>query len=93
MARLEIQDGAADPTRPFRVAKGSDGALHVKLVGEGAIAADGALIDLSGAMTIAYNGDNTIQYIEVEQDGTTYRQTFSYTSGNLTGLSEWEAQP
>lgn len=42
---------------------------------------------------IAYNADGTVAYIEVTlTDGRVYRQTFTYTSGNLTAVSQWVKQ-
>ena len=43
------------------------------------------------SITIAYSGDD-IDYIEKTIDGVTYRKTFTYTGGNLTGISEWVEQ-
>lgn len=38
------------------------------------------------------NGDGTIQYEERTQGTTTWRQTYSYTDGKLTGGTGWEVQ-
>jgi len=54
--------------------------------------------DLSGyPQVITYNPDNTVNYIDTTktgQDGVpeVYRQTFTYTNGNLTAISEWIKQ-
>lgn len=49
--------------------------------------------------TLSYNGDGTLAYVQVvvpaipgSYPGGTYRQSYSYTSGNLTGISEWVLQ-
>ncbi len=49
--------------------------------------------------TLTYNGDGTLNYIEVTIPGNlgaptggTYRKTFTYTSGNCTGVSAWVKQ-
>ena len=43
------------------------------------------------AKTITYNLDGTIATIVKVVGGVTYTKTFSYTSGNVTGISEWVA--
>jgi hypothetical protein len=49
--------------------------------------------------TLAYNGDGTVNYIQVTvpgipgaYDAAVYRQTFTYTSGKITGISTWVRQ-
>lgn len=42
--------------------------------------------------TIAYNADDTINYIEATDGADTWRQTFSYTGGKVTGISGWVKQ-
>lgn len=51
-------------------------------------------IDFPGhlAQTIAYNGDGTIDYVEATNGSVTWRQTYTYTSGQLVGISAWEVQ-
>lgn len=70
----------------------------------GVVASDGSIIfpdDL--AQTLSYNGDGTLNYIEVTAPATvtpqgvtvlggTYRQTYSYTSSRVTGISKWVKQ-
>ena len=57
-------------------------------------AANGTPLPLASiAQSIAYNGDGTVSHVEVTHDGTTYRQTLTYTSGRITAVSAWEAQP
>lgn len=58
---------------------------------EFATASNGTLINLTGAMTMSYTGD-VLDYIEIVQNGVTYRQTFTYTGNNLTAVSAWVAQ-
>lgn len=49
--------------------------------------------------TFVYNPDGTLNYIQVVTPsiqgvytGGTYRQTFTYTSGSLTNISNWVKQ-
>lgn len=67
----------------------------------GVVASDGAIIfpdDL--AQAFSYNGDGTLNYIQVVAPATpgtayaggTYRQTFSYTSGVVNNISNWVLQ-
>jgi hypothetical protein len=59
----------------------------------GALATDGTVLDLNSlAQTLSYNGNNTVNYIQVTLNDNTYRQTFGYTNGNLTSVSEWIKQ-
>lgn len=44
------------------------------------------------AQTLAYNADGSINYIQASDGSTTWRQTFSYTAGQLTGISAWVKQ-
>lgn len=44
------------------------------------------------AQTIAYDGNNRISTITVSYLGGTYRQTYTYTGANLTGISNWVRQ-
>lgn len=56
-------------------------------------APDGLGIDLdSAAQTYAYNGDGTLNYIQVISGGSTYRQTYTYSVGVLSGTSAWVKQ-
>jgi hypothetical protein len=57
-----------------------------------AIADDGTALDTTGERTLSYTVDNKVEYIEVESGGNTYRQTFTYTDGNLTHVSGWVLQ-
>lgn len=59
----------------------------------GQIASDGLVIyPDSLAQSLAYNSDGTLNYIEVVASSGTYRQTLTYTSGNLSGVSTWVKQ-
>ncbi|MCK2095216.1 hypothetical protein [Thauera aromatica] len=59
-----------------------------------ALAANGTPLPLASLpQSIAYNPDGTVNYIQVTHAGTTYRQTLTYTSGRITAVSAWEAQP
>jgi len=85
MAKLEHRD-QADST--YRVTDGSNGAVHTKGVGSGAVASDGTVLDLGGALVMSYTA-GVLQYIEVASGEDTYRQTFTYTGDDMTGVSAW----
>lgn len=53
----------------------------------------GDFIPDDAPQTLAYNVDDTLNYIEVTDDGKTWRQTYGYTDGKLTSISGWELQP
>ena len=44
------------------------------------------------AQTLNYNLDDTLNYVEVVYGGNTYRQTLTYSGGNVTAVSEWVKQ-
>lgn len=45
------------------------------------------------AQTLTYNGQGQVSTISVvDLEGNTFVQTFTYTSGNLTGISAWVKQ-
>lgn len=48
----------------------------------------------SCAQALTYNTDGTVNYITAGPDhlGYTYRQTLTYTSGKVTGISAWVKQ-
>lgn len=53
---------------------------------------DGVELDLADLdQTLSWNGDGTIAYAEVTL-GDVYRQTYTYTTGKLTGISKWVKQ-
>lgn len=55
-------------------------------------ASDGVELDLDDlAQVLSWNGDGTLAYAEVSIGGT-YRQTYTYTTGKLTGISKWIKQ-
>lgn len=57
------------------------------------IANDGVSLILGDLdQTLAYNVDGTLNYIEVVYNGNTYRQTMTYGSGHLTGISKFVKQ-
>jgi len=67
----------------------------------GVVASDGAIIFPDElAQTLSWNSDSTLAYIQVvvpatpgtNYAGGTYRQTFTYTSGLVTGVSVWTKQ-
>lgn len=56
-------------------------------------ASDGASFDLdSVAQTLAYDGSNKLTSITVVYRNNTYKQTYTYTAGNLTSISQWTLQ-
>lgn len=58
-----------------------------------AMGSDGQSIDLDSApTTLTYNGDGTLATATVVWAGKTYTQTFTYTSGKLTGITAWVLQ-
>lgn len=58
------------------------------------IASNGRVIPFDSLpQTFSYNTDGSINYIQVIYDGATYRQSFTYSSGVLTGISAWVATP
>lgn len=60
---------------------------------EAVIASDGAALNLpSLAHSIVRNADGSVSYVEVVLSGNTYRQTLTYTSGAVTGVSAWVRQ-
>jgi len=44
------------------------------------------------AQVLTYNGDGTVNYIQFVAGGNTYRQTFTYESGKVSGISQWVKQ-
>lgn len=59
----------------------------------GAVGSDGAALNLDAlAQTLNYNADGTLNYVQVVTGGNTYRQTMTYTSGKITGISAWVKQ-
>lgn len=46
----------------------------------------------AATQTINYNVDQSVNYIQFTEAGTTYRQSFSYTEGLVTTISGWVAQ-
>lgn len=42
--------------------------------------------------TLVYNGDGTLNYVEATSGTDTWRQTYTYTAGKLTGISGWVKQ-
>ncbi len=43
-------------------------------------------------MVFNWNVDGTLNYVEVTDGVTTWRQTYGYTSGAVTSISAWVAQ-
>jgi hypothetical protein len=42
--------------------------------------------------SMSYDGNGRLQYLNLTFDATTWRKTFTYTSGRLTGISTWVEQ-
>lgn len=56
-------------------------------------AADGVSIDTDNNLTLTYNADGNVDYMETISSGKTYRQTFLYDGAKrLISISKWEPQ-
>ncbi len=56
-------------------------------------ASDDELLQIDSlAQTLTYNVDGTLNYIQVTSGGFNYRQTYGYTSGRITSISNWVKQ-
>lgn len=55
---------------------------------------DGVSLALGSlARSLSYNADGTLAYIQViASNGNAYRQSYTYASGKLTGISGWIRQ-
>ncbi len=54
------------------------------------VASDNALVPVDSlAQTMTYNGSNQLSTIAVSYMNHTYTQTYTYTSGYVTGISQW----
>lgn len=42
--------------------------------------------------TLTYNGDGTVATVTATRGSESWVQTFTYTTGNLTGVSAWVKQ-
>lgn len=57
------------------------------------VASDGERIAVDSLdQSFNYNADGSLNYIQVTHSGANYRQTYTYTSGKLTGISKWVKQ-
>jgi len=45
-----------------------------------------------GIQDFNYNGDGTINYIQVTIESDVYRQTFSYSNSKVSSISKWIKQ-
>lgn len=91
---LRTSDAFSD-TDPHQIQlHGTDaGAAHVHIASGGATATNGDAVDLKGwPTTFDYNADGTVNYAEVTGSTGTYRQTYTYVSGNLTASTGWVKQ-
>lgn len=69
-------------------------ATPLPVTGGGTATADSTGLPLpanfaSLAQVLTYNGDGTLATVASTTGGSTYTQTLTYTSGNLTGVSAW----
>lgn len=46
----------------------------------------------TGPQSLFYNADGTLNYVEVTVKGVVYRQTFGYSAGRVSTISQWVAQ-
>lgn len=74
------------------VGKSADGAAYVEQLVDSTGATATVSFAETGAQTLNYNADGTLNYIQVTNSMGTWRQTFSYTSGKVTAISEWVKQ-
>ena len=44
------------------------------------------------SQTLAYNVDGTLNYVDATDGHNVWRQTYTYTAGQLTGISQWVKQ-
>lgn len=57
------------------------------------LASDNKVLFISAlSQTLAYNADGTLASITVTNSGRTYKQSFSYTNGVVTSISNWVLQ-
>lgn len=54
------------------------------------IAADGTPVPVDSLAQVLNYTAGVLQNVQVVYNGTTYTQTYTYTSGNLTGVSQWQ---
>ena len=72
---------------------GTDVDMQV-VVSADVIGSDGTILDLnSWSHTFSYNADSTINYEQVTDGTSSWRQTWTWSSSNLTALSAWVKQP
>lgn len=65
----------------------------VRIVSAETKASDNTLLSIADLpQTYAYNTDGTLNYIQVVAPSGTYRQTFTYVAGKVTGISIWTKQ-
>ena len=53
---------------------------------------DGATIDVDSLPQALHYTAGVMDYVEVTVGAVTYRQTYTYTAGELTGVSGWVKQ-
>ena len=68
------------------------GEYAFRVLADGKLAQFKTSFEDQGPQTLSYNGDGTVNYIDVTTSDGTYRQTFTYTSGKVTGISLWVKQ-
>lgn len=56
-------------------------------------ASDGVNLELEDLDSVFdWNPDGTLNYVQVTYRGNVYRQTFTYSSGKVVGISRWTKQ-
>ena len=65
----------------------------VQTISGGSVASDGSIINIDSLpKTLAYNADGTLNYTQVTDGTSVWRQTLTYTSGRVSAISEWVKQ-
>lgn len=65
-------------------------AIRVAAVSGKPVDSAGAVVNPDAyAQVLTYNGDGTVNTIAFTDGTNTWTQTFSYTAGNVTGISKW----
>lgn len=66
---------------------------YAEVVAVGVVATDGNFLNIESLeQTLTYNADGTLNYVQVVEGTSTYRQTLTYTNGVLTGIGRWVKQ-
>lgn len=84
----------------FKNALGALAERDLRVTEEGGLIVTPTVVDAAGELvapdswpqSIVRNGDGTINYIETTDGASTWRQTWTYTNGLVTGISAWVKQ-